>query len=86
MQLEELVGEKMVDKSLTGNVELVDKAPENLEIGEGTFPAGGGKFRGVSVGRNDYGYFAFTHRTNSREFNTPADIPDETVTFVRSTG
>lgn len=76
----------MTDRSVTGNVDLVEKAPENLEVGEGTYPALGGKFRGVSVGRNEYGFFAFTHRTNSREFNTPSDIPEETVTFVRSTG
>jgi len=80
------IGENMTDTSLTGGVKLVEKAPENLEIGEGTFPAHGGKFRGVSVGRNDYGYFVFTHRTNSKEYNSPADIPDETITFVRSTG
>ena len=76
----------MTEESLTGGVKLVEKAPEDLDIGEGTYPAHGGRFRGVSIGRNDYGYFAFTHRTNSKEYDSPAKIPEETITFVRSTG
>jgi hypothetical protein len=77
----------MTEKSLIGDVNLVDKAPENLDIGEGTNPSLGGRFRGVSVGRNEYGYFAFTHRTRTNKtYNSPADIPDNDIQFVRSTG
>ncbi len=77
----------MTDKEMiVGNYKLTEKAPEDLNIGEGTYPAGGGKFRGVSVGRTDLGYCAFTHRANSRTYNSPADIPNDVVTFIRSTG
>ena len=74
------------DITIHGFKLVKDKAPEELDIGEGTYPADGGKFRGVSVGRTELGYCAFTHRADSRTFNSPADIPDETVTFIRSTG
>lgn len=67
-------------------VRLVDKDPNSLDIGEGTYPARGGRFKGVSVGRNKVGYFAFTHRANSREYNSPADIPDDVITYIESTG
>jgi hypothetical protein len=74
-------------KSLVGDVTLVEKAPHNLEVGEGTYPQQGGKFRGVSIGRSDSGYFPFTHRTRSnKSYNDPSDIPDNVITFVRSTG
>lgn len=77
---------EMTEEVTIHGFKLVEKAPENLEIGEGTYPARGGKFRGVSVGRSKLGYCAFTHRADSRTFNTPKDIPEETVTFIRSTG
>jgi hypothetical protein len=53
-------------KSLVGDVTLVEKAPHNLEVGEGTYPQQGGKFR--------------------ESYNDPSDIPDNVITFVRSTG
>ena len=65
---------------------LVEKVPEELEVGEGTRPHQGGRFRGVSVGRSKLGYFAFTHRARSKTWNEPKEIPDDVVTFIRSTG
>ena len=77
----------MTEKSLVGDVDLVNKAPENLDIGEGTSPGMGGRFRGVSVGRNENGFFAFTHKTRTnKNYNSPSEIPDEAIHFVRSTG
>jgi len=77
----------MTEESIVGNVKLTDKAPDNLDVGEGTLPLQGGRFRGVSVGRSDSGFFVFTHRTRSnKSYNNPNDIPDNVVTFVRSTG
>ncbi len=76
----------MPEKVIVGGVELREKNPHELEIGEGTMPIQGGRFRGVSVGRNDTGYFVFTHRAMSREYDSPNNIPDNAVGFVRSTG
>ena len=77
----------MTDESIIGNVKLVEKDPNNLEVGEGTFPIQGGKFRGVSIGRSETGYFPFTHRTRSnKSYDDPQDIPEDVVRFVRSTG
>lgn len=75
------------EKSLVGGVKLVEKAPDSLDVGEGTYPQQGGKFRGVSIGRSDSGFFPFTHRTRSnKSYDKPSDIPDNVLTFVRSTG
>jgi hypothetical protein len=67
-------------------VKLVEKGPDKIDVGEGTFPNGGGRFRGVSVGRTALGFFAFTHRAGSRTYNAPEDIPDSVVEYIRSTG
>ncbi len=82
------IGRNMTEdkEMIVGDFILKLKSPEELDVGEGTYPAQGGKFRGVSVGRSDLGFCAFSHRTNSRTYNSPADIPDDVVTFVRSTG
>lgn len=75
------------EKSLVGGVTFVEKSPDNLDVGEGTYPQQGGKFRGVSIGRSETGFFPFTHRTRSnKSYNNPNDIPDNVITFVRSTG
>ena len=77
----------MTEESIIGGVKLVEKAPDNLDVGEGTYPLNGGKFRGVSIGRSDTGFFPFTHRTRSnKSYNTPQDIPEDVIRFVRSTG
>ena len=77
----------MTEKSLVGGVELVEKAPDNLDVGEGTSPHKGGKFRRGRIWRSKTGFFPFTHRTRSNKaYNTPNDIPDNVITFVRSTG
>jgi hypothetical protein len=76
----------MTDGAEVHGFELVEKVPEELEVGEGTHPHQGGRFRGVSIGRSDLGFFAFTHRARSKTWNTPKEIPDDVVTFIRSTG
>lgn len=76
----------MSEDIIVAGVSLTDKDPHDLEVGEGTYPAKGGRFRGVSVGRNDTGYFVFTHRAMSREFDSPDKINDNAIEFIRSTG
>ena len=77
----------MTEESLVGGVKLVEKSPDNLDVGEGTYPQQGGKYRGESIGRSDSGFFPFTHRTRSnKSYDKPSDIPDNVITFVRSTG
>jgi hypothetical protein len=77
----------MTDESIVGNVKLVEKSPDNLDVGEGTHILQGGKFRGVSVGRSETGFFPFSHRTRSnKSYDNPNDIPEEIIRFIRSTG
>ena len=77
----------MAEETIVMGMKLMEnKAPEELEVGEGTYPPQGGRFRGVSIGRNKIGYFCFTHRATSREYNSPKDIPDGTIEFIRTTG
>jgi len=76
----------MSDEHSIHGFNLVEKVPEKLDVGEGTYPHQGGRFRGVSVGRSDLGYFAFTHRARSRVWNSPKDIPEDAILFIRSTG
>ena len=68
------------------DIKIVDRDPESLEIGEGTRPIQGGRFRGTSIGRGELGYFCFLHRSTSKYYNSPADINDVDISFIRGTG
>ena len=59
----------MTDEAEVHGFKLVEKVPEELGVGEGTHPHQGGRFRGVSVGRSERGFFAFTHRARSKTWN-----------------
>jgi 8-oxo-dGTP pyrophosphatase MutT (NUDIX family) len=41
---------------------------------------------GVSLGRDDDGYYVYTHRARSNSYESPEAIPDSKVEFIRSTG
>jgi len=65
---------------------LTNKKVSDLEEGEGTYPRKGGRLRGVSVGRDEDGYYVFTHRSRSKSYPSVKDIPDRVVQQVESTG
>lgn len=44
------------------------------------------KWNGVSLGKDKDGYFCYTHRSRSKSYPTPEDIPKSKVDFVESTG
>jgi hypothetical protein len=44
-----------------------------------------GKKYGCSVGKDDKGYFVYTHRCRSKSYSTKADIPLKDIKFVDST-
>jgi hypothetical protein len=64
----------------------VTKKANALETGERTWCKKGGRFQGVSVGRDKDGFYVFTHRARSKSYPSAADIPKKVVTFIRSTG
>lgn len=41
---------------------------------------------GVSLGKDDKGYFVYTHRARSDSFDSADNIPLKDITFIRSTG
>jgi hypothetical protein len=67
-------------------LKLVKKDIPDLKVNEGTYCKHSGKYSGVSIGRDKDGYFAFTHRARSKSFETPSDIPDHALKWIRSTG
>jgi len=69
-----------------GKYTLVDKKVEELGLNELTHPHQGGRFRGVSVGRDKNGYFVATHRARSPSFPSPDKIPRSYIRFIESTG
>jgi hypothetical protein len=42
--------------------------------------------REVSLGKDDKGYFVYTHRCRSASYDTPYKIPKNKIEFVASTG
>ena len=40
----------------------------------------------VSLGKDDKGYFVYTHRCRSDSYKTPGGIPKSKIKFVGSTG
>lgn len=44
------------------------------------------KLQGVSLGKDDDGYYVFTHRARSKSRKTPQEIPQKDIDFIESTG
>jgi hypothetical protein len=44
------------------------------------------KFDGVSLKRDNSGFYVHTHRSRSDGYPTPDDIPDKDIDYIRSTG
>jgi hypothetical protein len=42
--------------------------------------------REVSLGKDDDGFFVYTHRCRSLSYSTPHDIPKDKIEFIASTG
>ena len=63
-----------------------DKKPEELEIGDISAPIQSGKFDGVSIGRDEDGYYVCTHRARSDSYESMDKIPQNKIAFIESTG
>jgi len=44
------------------------------------------RLEGVSLGKDDEGYFVYTHRCRSDSYESPEKIPKARIRFIRSTG
>ena len=44
------------------------------------------KLKGVSLGKDDDGYFVYTHRCRSDSYESPEKIPKSKIRFIESTG
>lgn len=64
----------------------VHKQISQLQVGEITYCRHAGRYNGVSIGRDDDGYFAMTHRARSESYSSPDKIPMKTLKWIRSTG
>ena len=64
----------------------VYKRVTDLNIGEMTWCKHSGRYDGVSIGRDDDGYFACTHRARSESYPSPDRIPLSKLKWIRSTG
>ena len=65
---------------------MVKKMVSTLQVGEMTYCKHGGRYDGVSIGRDEEGFFACTHRAASERYPSPAEIPLKTIKWIRSTG
>lgn len=64
----------------------VRKQISQLQVGEITYCRHSGRYNGVSIGRDDDGYFAMTHRARSESYASPDKIPAKKLAWIRSTG
>ena len=64
----------------------VYKRVTDLSVGEMTWCKHSGRYIGVSIGRDDDGYFACTHRARSESYPSPGEIPAGKLKWIRSTG
>jgi hypothetical protein len=78
-----LQGHKMKSAYERTGTCVLDK---DLRLHEYGCPKKGGKFRGVSVGRDRDGFFITTHRARSKSYLSIKDIPQKTIRFIESTG
>lgn len=58
----------------------------DLSVGEITWCKHSGRYAGVSIGRDEDGFFAATHRARSKSFESPGVIPAKTLKWIKSTG
>jgi len=65
---------------------MVYKRVTDLNVGEMTYCKHSGRYNGVSIGRDDDGYFASTHRARSSSYSSPDRIPLSKIKWIRSTG
>jgi len=65
---------------------MVYKRVTDLNIGEMTCCKHSGRYNGVSIGRDDDGYFASTHRARSSSYLSPSQLPLSKIKWIRSTG
>ena len=65
---------------------LVKKTIAQLKVGEMTYCRHSGRYSGVSIGRDEDGYFVATHRARSESYPDPAKIPLKKLAWIRSTG
>ena len=59
---------------------------DKLAAGEMTWPIQSGRLEGVSVGRDDKGFFVCTHRARSESYDSVDKIPIKDIKFIESTG
>lgn len=64
----------------------VHKLITQLNIGEQTYCRHSGRYNGVSIGRDEDGYFVATHRARSESYDSPDKIPAKKLAWIRSTG
>ena len=64
----------------------VHKQINQLQVGEITYPRHSGRYNGVSIGRDDDGYFVMTHRARSESYSSLDKIPMKTLKWIRSMG
>ena len=64
----------------------VHKRVTDIRVGEMTYCKHSGRYDGVSIGRDDDGYFACTHRARSESYSSPDRIPLSKIKWIRSTG
>ena len=64
----------------------VHKRVNQLKPGELTFPKKGGRYRGVSVGRDKRGFFVYSAGKRSKSYKSPLDIPDGVIKKFRREG
>ena len=57
-----------------------------LEEGQVTPPIQSGELDGVSIGRDEDGFFCCTHRCRSKSYPSVDKIPKSKIKFIESTG
>lgn len=65
---------------------MAHKRVTDLNVGEMTWCKHSGRYNGVSIGRDEDGYFAATHRARSESYPSPGEIPMRKLKWIRSTG
>lgn len=65
---------------------MVHKRVTDLAEGEMTWCKHSGRYAGVSIGRDDKGFFAATHRARGDSYPSPDRIPMKELRWIKSTG
>jgi hypothetical protein len=61
---------------------MVRKSALQISEGEMTWCKHSGRYRGVSIGRDDDGYFVATHRARSKSYPYPGAIPEKELAWI----